>query len=228
MDSATTQNYLGRCAVKGCDYALFATPDSIIAADNAKAGGPAVNVGNGQIMGRCTNGHRWFMLRKVKGTYSDKHTCDSRCLNARGHDCTCSCGGANHGRGYAVTPVTVNATAHEQWRDKLAAREQVAAERYEPITPPVAPAVLPEPGQMIRSDVEVIRVTHNVGDYNATLFMFKSTSGRIIKWFAPDYKGNFAERGDTLTIRAKVKSISEWQGAPEVIVTHVEKVEGDS
>jgi len=27
------------------------------------------------------------------------HKCDARCVNATGHDCECSCGGENHGRG---------------------------------------------------------------------------------------------------------------------------------
>ncbi len=25
------------------------------------------------------------------------HPCDHRCMNAKGHDCECSCGGKNHG-----------------------------------------------------------------------------------------------------------------------------------
>ena len=25
------------------------------------------------------------------------HKCDARCMNAKGHNCECSCGGANHG-----------------------------------------------------------------------------------------------------------------------------------
>ena len=31
-----------------------------------------------------------------------KHSCDSRCLNAKGRmmNCECSCGGANHGKGF--------------------------------------------------------------------------------------------------------------------------------
>ena len=33
----------------------------------------------------------------VKGTYSDKKACDSRCMNAKGADCDCSCAGKNHG-----------------------------------------------------------------------------------------------------------------------------------
>lgn len=33
---------------------------------------------------------------KVNGT---KHECDARCMNAKGHNCECSCFGKNHGRG---------------------------------------------------------------------------------------------------------------------------------
>jgi len=32
--------------------------------------------------------------------YKDRpslHKCDARCMNARGHNCECSCGGVNHG-----------------------------------------------------------------------------------------------------------------------------------
>lgn len=27
------------------------------------------------------------------------HKCDSRCMNSKGHNCECSCGGKNHGAG---------------------------------------------------------------------------------------------------------------------------------
>lgn len=33
---------------------------------------------------------------KVNGS---KHECDARCMNAKGHNCECSCNGKNHGRG---------------------------------------------------------------------------------------------------------------------------------
>jgi hypothetical protein len=103
--TATETNYLGRCKTKGCDYALFATSEQITTVENfngVKAGEAPVRVGNNGVFGRCTNGHKFFPLKAVTGTFSDKHQCDSRCLNAKGHDCTCSCGGMNHGRGYAV------------------------------------------------------------------------------------------------------------------------------
>lgn len=43
--------------------------------------------------------------KRVKGTYSADVPCDARCTNAKGHLCTCSCGGANHGAGVSV-PLT--------------------------------------------------------------------------------------------------------------------------
>lgn len=95
---------LGRC--KQCDYALFATRDQVQSADSFKevrAGMGPFRVGNEGNFARCPQGHKFFALKTVKGTYSADHKCDSRCLNAKGHSCTCSCGGANHGRGYAVT-----------------------------------------------------------------------------------------------------------------------------
>jgi hypothetical protein len=101
--AATPKPYLGRC--KDCDYALFAAPEQVKQAegwrDVTALSGP-YRVGNYGVYARCGNGHKVFQLRAIKGTYSEKHTCDSRCLNAKGHDCTCSCGGINHGRGHAA------------------------------------------------------------------------------------------------------------------------------
>jgi hypothetical protein len=102
---------IGRCA--NCDYAVFATEEDIPDGKTFRdilAGG-VCRVG-GREFGRCTNGHKFFPLKYIKGTYSESFKCDSRCLNAKGHECTCSCGGANHGRGHAVKvlPVQVNAS----------------------------------------------------------------------------------------------------------------------
>ena len=45
----------------------------------------------------------------VSGTYADCYlryveetTCDNRCMNARGPDCECSCGGMNHGEKHSI------------------------------------------------------------------------------------------------------------------------------
>jgi hypothetical protein len=33
------------------------------------------------------------------------HKCDSRCLNAKGGNCECACGGENHGKGFRAEAV---------------------------------------------------------------------------------------------------------------------------
>lgn len=102
--------YLGRC--KSCDYAVFAAaedvPDGLNYRDVLPGG--VCNV-RGRVFGRCNNGHRFFPLRQIEGTYSEDFKCDSRCLNAKGHKCRCSCGGLNHGRGHAVKLQPVQAHA---------------------------------------------------------------------------------------------------------------------
>jgi len=133
---------LGRCKEKGCDYVLFATRDQVQQADNfkeVKAGAGVFRVGNNGHFARCTNGHRFFPLKAIKGTYSKDHKCDARCLNAKGNDCTCSCGGMNHGRGYAVEvqtgPVIVTASVEsdmasekqERFIGKLLLEKQIPA-----------------------------------------------------------------------------------------------------
>ncbi len=40
----------------------------------------------------------WYVLN---GTFNPGKKCDSRCMGARGHNCECQCGGANHGIDYA-------------------------------------------------------------------------------------------------------------------------------
>lgn len=104
-----TKPYLGRC--KSCDYAVFTTEEdlpSVIAPRDVLAGG-AYRLGI-NVVGRCPNGHKMFRLQQIEGTFSEDFKCDSRCLNAKGRKCTCSCGGMNHGRGHAVkvVPVQVN------------------------------------------------------------------------------------------------------------------------
>lgn len=106
MSATTPKPYLGRCKEKGCDYALFANADQVEWCEDWRGvvkGGAPMRVGNNGVFARCTNGHKVFMLRQIKGTFSEVHECDARCLNAKGHECTCSCGGLNHGKGYAIS-----------------------------------------------------------------------------------------------------------------------------
>jgi hypothetical protein len=100
-----TSPLLGRCREEGCNHVLFLADRALVQeADSfkeVKAGNVVYRCQNAW-WSRCPNRHKVFPLKSVKGTYSPDHKCDARCLNAKGHDCTCSCGGANHGRGYAV------------------------------------------------------------------------------------------------------------------------------
>lgn len=116
-----TKPYLGKCKIKGCDYALFASPESIKDAENfsyVKKGLGAFRVGHEGVFARCTEGHKFFKLNRIEGTYSKDHKCDSRCLDAKGHKCTCSCGGMNHGRGHAVEVVEVVANLYTHATEK--------------------------------------------------------------------------------------------------------------
>lgn len=110
--NSTDAPLLGRCKTKGCDYAIFATRADVKQADNFKevvAGTGVYRVGINGHFARCSNGHKFFPVKAIKGTYSKDHKCDARCLNAKGVECTCSCGGANHGAGHAVTVVEASA-----------------------------------------------------------------------------------------------------------------------
>jgi hypothetical protein len=102
--TAESKPFLGRC--KQCDYAVFTTEEDIGKVNDlagVQAGRTAMRVsGRGGVVARCTNNHRVFSLRRIEGTYSEDFKCDSRCMNAKGHKCKCSCGGLNHGRGHAV------------------------------------------------------------------------------------------------------------------------------
>lgn len=54
----------------------------------------------GTIDGKYTTTNFLPVTRVVRfNPEGSNHKCDGRCLNARGVDCECSCGGKNHGAG---------------------------------------------------------------------------------------------------------------------------------
>lgn len=112
MTTATEMPFLGRC--KSCEYTLFAAASDIVEANGfneVRGDGRAYRVGNEGWFARCGNGHPFFVLKRIKGTFSEVHECDARCLNAKGSECTCSCGGVNHGRGHAVSVTAASTTS---------------------------------------------------------------------------------------------------------------------
>lgn len=55
-----------------------------------------------QRMDRCWTCRRFFKATQIKGKLSNKHECGSKCMASKGPSCECSCGGANHGKGWAI------------------------------------------------------------------------------------------------------------------------------
>ena len=194
-----SQPLLGRC--KECDYTLFSTEEDVQPAEtfaDVKQIG-VVYLMDGIYFARCENRHKVFVLNHIKGTYSADHNCDARCLSARGNDCTCSCGGANHGRGHV-------AVHHEA----VAARE----ERF-----------LGEVGEFIRGEAKVVS-KRLLEAQESTLYNFMTPDQTAkITWFAPDYANPDYEVGQVIKFRAKVKRHEDHERfGKATIVTYLEEV----
>lgn len=235
MASTTTQNYLGKCKEDGCDYVIFATGEDVQDAEglrNVTAGTGVYRVGNYGCFARCTNRHKVFPCKLVKGTYSADHRCDSRCLNAKGWSCTCSCGGANHGRGHVATVVQASTvtrpTRTPVTADDFRLREVgplISGATLAPIAPAPAPVLkhLGVVDEYITGEVFVRRIKSIAN--GSVLYSFRTVNGgHIVKWFCPGYADPGFELGSTVKIRAKVKSHGEFMGAPETLVTYVTEV----
>ena len=57
---------------------------------------------NGFACVSCRGCEKWLTAKRVQGKFSAVHKCDAKCMNSRGHVCECSCGGQNHGAGFAA------------------------------------------------------------------------------------------------------------------------------
>lgn len=222
---STSPPRLGRC--KDCDYTIFvADPSTVIDVDNfneIKSDGRAYRVGSAYLVGnngyfaRCPQRHRFFPLKQIKGTYSPDHKCDSRCLNARGHNCTCSCGGANHGRGYTVAHVVEAKTTSEMGYES-ASSAAYPKRAYDP-------SHIGEVGKYIKGTATIATIYHGVGPYSNTIFAFHTDKGDTIKWFAPESHAKDFQRGQTVTFRAKVKAHETHERfGKSTIVTYLEEV----
>lgn len=95
-----TKRVICRCAIKGCKYVKAINVPTVTRRVNTflrivACEGTVMNIANEE---RCPNHPRNLMrVRIVQGTLNPDHVCDSRCTGAVGHNCECSCGGANHG-----------------------------------------------------------------------------------------------------------------------------------
>lgn len=210
-----SQPYLGRC--KSCDYTIFATPEDIAEVpefSGVKSGGAYRITTRNATFSRCDKGHTVFLLKQIKGTYSKDHKCDSRCLNAKGHNCTCSCGGANHGRGHAVT-------VHE-------AASKPSVEIRRGILPPTpdkrsSGALLGSEGEKIEEQGKVI--SRSAVGTDSVLYVILTRSLAKVKWFVPEQYDPDFPVGKELEFRAKVKRHEEHEVfGNSTIVIYLEEI----
>lgn len=64
--------------------------------------GRFVEYGGDTEMGICPSCHRAMNYNQLKATLRPDVKCSGICIHARGGTCDCSCGGANHGKGWAA------------------------------------------------------------------------------------------------------------------------------
>jgi hypothetical protein len=100
--------FIGRCTAKGCSVTMHVTMPSFLVTRYDYFNKPfkkAMPRLPYQIIGElfCATHKRRIEFKQVKGTFSPEHVCDARCLCAKGNNCECSCGGANHGKHYAIS-----------------------------------------------------------------------------------------------------------------------------
>ncbi|MFZ3343347.1 MAG: hypothetical protein WA213_20890 [Terriglobales bacterium] len=53
-------------------------------------------------MGICSGCGKMMTPGMLNGFVRPDHKCNGACVNSRGPNCDCSCGGANHGKGWAA------------------------------------------------------------------------------------------------------------------------------
>jgi hypothetical protein len=106
-----TKRVIYRCGRKGCghtwafDYMINRRPHGVDRLGYPKhiinllrqVDGKVIDqsYGHDHVCPKCQGRNR-TQTNEVNGTYSE-HKCDSRCTSAKGADCECGCGGANHG-----------------------------------------------------------------------------------------------------------------------------------
>ncbi len=91
-ESLPKRIYIGRCKVKGCKFAKQVINTEIIDGWNIKKNYPQAI--------ECPEHKRPVYFEPVNYKHKEGHKCDARCMNARGPNCECSCGGENHGSSY--------------------------------------------------------------------------------------------------------------------------------
>ncbi len=100
--------FIGRCPVKGCKSVLRVnvagkserkyTRGFIGVPGSAQPYNVTVPSWSPyQLFLHCATHKYELRWKQIDGVFNEDHVCDARCTSAIGHNCECSCGGANHG-----------------------------------------------------------------------------------------------------------------------------------
>jgi hypothetical protein len=183
--------YIGQCAPKfgGCGQRLAVT---------------AVTDQGGDKWVTCPGCSKRAVLKLVEGTYNPDHKCDVRCTSAKGHVCSCSCGGANHGADWGIQEVTIVTGGHKA---------------------PVNGGHLGEVGKHITGMVTVRAILKRSPKWLVTLV---TDSNDVIKWWVPEaYAPEDWAEGERFKLRAKVIRHEDHEKfGKSTVVIYAERQEG--
>ena len=113
----TEYAYIGRCLAKGCKVCVRVSVPVVSkttmvnvnyfpGANNPPIYEPRIKYSPAWMpysLGIHCVAHKWALsFKEICGTVNEDHVCDSRCTGARGTNCDCSCGGANHGKAFSI------------------------------------------------------------------------------------------------------------------------------
>lgn len=101
---AAEDELIGHCTTRGCgrDSLRVSARDLVAAASttHARTARTGYRIGYAGARARCGGCGQLFALVRLQGRRVATVRCSSLCRDARGPSCTCSCGGANHGRNH--------------------------------------------------------------------------------------------------------------------------------
>jgi hypothetical protein len=99
----TTTRYIAKCKACGCHTSgLSAGQDARRLKDDPQRAGAVYTHSSGSIVLDCRKCGKPRYAKPVRGKVSEKHQCNTKCLESTGFICECSCGGKNHGASHSA------------------------------------------------------------------------------------------------------------------------------
>lgn len=97
------KRYIAKCKACGCHTSGQTEGQSALRVkDDPLRTGDVYTHKSGAIVLDCRKCGAPRYAKLVRGVVSHKHVCGARCMSSTGITCECSCGGRNHGAGFAA------------------------------------------------------------------------------------------------------------------------------